>query len=122
MSILDRMTDIGQLKSLARARKIPRRTFMEGALALGACLSAAGNFWSSEARAETPKKGGTFRVGLDDGNTTDSLDPATYNSRFMITTAHTRTNFLTEIGPDNEVMGELAESFEASKDAKTWTL
>ena len=52
-------------------------------------------------RPQTPTKGGQFRVGLDDGNTTDSMDPATFNSRFMITMAHTHRNFLTEIAPDN---------------------
>ena len=110
------------LKRNARAGKISRRNFMEGALALGTTIPASAGFWATDVRAATPKAGGQFRVGLDDGNTTDSLDPATYNSRFMIAAAHTRTNFLTEIGADNLVTGELAESFEASKDAKTWTL
>ncbi len=110
------------LKRNARAGKISRRSFMEGALALGATIPAAANFWATDVKAATPKTGGPFRVGLDNGSTTDTLDPATYNSRFQIFMAHTRTNFLTEIGSDNLVTGELAESFEASKDAKTWTL
>jgi peptide/nickel transport system substrate-binding protein len=50
------------------------------------------------------------------------MDPATFNSRFMITMAHTHRNFLTEISPDNDVVGELAESWDVSPDAKTWTL
>jgi len=110
------------LKAKAVSGRIGRREFMQGASALGLSLAASTALWTNEVQAATPVKGGTFRVGLDDGNTSDSLDPATYNSRFMITLAHTRTNFLTEIGADNGVTGELAESFEASDGAKTWTL
>jgi peptide/nickel transport system substrate-binding protein len=105
----------------AQSGRLDRRGFIHGALTLGATLPVAATLWSNVAAA-TPRKGGVFRVGLDDGNTTDSMDPATYNSRFMITMAHTHTNFLTEISPENEVVGELAESWEASPDAKKWTL
>lgn len=108
------------LKAKANAGRISRRTFMEGALALGATIPAAMALWSKETAAATPAKGGRFRVGLDDGNTTDSMDPATFASRFMITMAHTQRNFLTEIAPDNQVAGELAESWEVTPDAKKW--
>ncbi len=112
---------IDGLASLALAKRLSRRGFMEGVMAMGATAAAATVLWNTKVEAATAKPGGTFRVALDDGNTSDSLDPATYNSRFMITLVHTRTNFLTEIGGDNKVMGELAESFEATPDAKTWT-
>jgi peptide/nickel transport system substrate-binding protein len=114
--------DLHSLTEAARSGRLSRRGFMEGALALGITIPAAAGAWSSKVRAATPNKGGLFRVGLDDGNTTDSLDPATFSSRFMITLAHTRQNFLTELAPDNSVTGELAESWDVSPDAKTWTL
>jgi len=110
------------LTSQALSKKIDRRQFMQGVLSVGIGVTAASSLWTRDVAAQEPKSGGSFRVGLDDGNTADNLDPATYNSRFMITMAHTKNNFLTEIAPDNQVTGELAESFEASKDAKTWTL
>lgn len=103
------------------AGRIDRRRFMEAALALGMIAPAAAGLWPGRALAATPKKGGRFRVGLDDGNTTDSMDPATYTSRFMIMMVHTRCNFLTEIKSDNSLGPELAESWEASQDAATWT-
>ncbi|MGE0213191.1 MAG: ABC transporter substrate-binding protein [Parvibaculaceae bacterium] len=115
-------TSLEQLAAAAISGRISRRTFMEGALALGATVPAATAFWSHSVAAATPTKGGRFRVGLDDGNTTDTLDPATYASRFMITMAHTFQNFLTEIAPDNTVMGELAESWDVTPDARKWTL
>ncbi len=104
------------------AKKVGRRHFMEGALAMGLTASAATALWSKTVRAATPKKGGSFRVGLDDGNTTDSLDPATYEGMFQICMSHTHRNYLTEITADNVVGPELAESYEASADASTWTL
>jgi hypothetical protein len=52
MSRLERIGDFKKLQAMACAGKVSRRSFMEGALALGAGLSAAGKFWSSEARAE----------------------------------------------------------------------
>jgi peptide/nickel transport system substrate-binding protein len=122
MASTESASRLARLKANARSGKLSRRNFMQGASALGLSLTAASTLWTREVAAATPQKGGTFRVGLDDGNTSDSLDPATYNSRFMITLAHTRTNFLTEIASDNTVTGELAESIEASEDAKTWTL
>src|SRR5262245_39199360 len=88
--------EFDRLMQAARLGRLDRRTFMRGALALGATLSGAISLWSKTAAA-APRNGGLFRVGLDDGNTTDSMDPATYNSRFMITMAHTHCNFLAEI-------------------------
>jgi peptide/nickel transport system substrate-binding protein len=113
----------GELDTLIRAARtgrLDRRGFMLGALGLGLTIPGAASLWS-KAAAAAASKGGLFRVGLDDGNSTDSMDPATYSSRFMITMAHTHRNFLTEIAPDNSLTGELAESWEASPDAKRWT-
>ena len=113
---LDRLT-----QDLAQER-VSRRRFMEGALAMGLTVSAASALWSKTARAATPKKGGHFRVGEDDGNTTDTLDPALYQGQFEISMSHTHRNYLTEITPENVVGPELAESWDASDDATVWQL
>ena len=68
------------LKQNARSGKISRRSFMEGALALGATIPSAASFWATDVQAATPKSGGQFRVGLDNGSTTDTLDPATHGN------------------------------------------
>ncbi|MEM7225323.1 MAG: ABC transporter substrate-binding protein [Pseudomonadota bacterium] len=112
---------IAALKDGVADGKVSRRRFMEGALYAGLTVSAATTLWTSTVRAATPKKGGKFRVGMDDGNTTDSMDPATYESTFNINMAHTHRNFLTEITTDNVVGPELAESWDASDDASEWT-
>lgn len=112
-----------RLETLARdalSGKINRRRFMEGAMATGLTATAATALWSKKVEAATPKKGGTYRVGLHDGNTTDSLDPGTTEGVFMIQLNHVCRNYLTEITNTNELGADIAESWDASNGAKSW--
>ncbi|MEM9582287.1 MAG: ABC transporter substrate-binding protein [Pseudomonadota bacterium] len=69
-----------------------------------------------------PKRGGRLRLGLAGANTSDSWDGRTHSDSFMIMCAHGAVfDCLTEVGADGQLKGELAESWEASADAKTWT-
>lgn len=71
-------------------------------------------------RAQT--KGGKLTAGLGGANTSDSWDARTHSDIFMIAAAHgTVFDCLTEVAADGSLVGELAESWEASADAKTWT-
>lgn len=90
------------------------QTSAAGIVLLGSGLQAG------PAQAQ-PKQGGRMRVAYGHGSTTDSLDPATYENDFMIALSHTIHNFLTEIDAEGELIGELAESWEPSSDARTWT-
>ena len=76
---------------------------------------------AEEARAAAPKRGGKFRIGIGYGSTTDALDPGTFNDTYMQTVGLAARNCLTEVNNKDELVGELAESWEASSDAKTWT-
>jgi len=108
------------LLEAGRKGRLTRRRFMESALALGATASAATALWSREVVAQTPKAGGTFRVGVLDANTTDTLDPGTAAGLFSIHLNRATRSYLTEITPDNKVGPDSAESWEASPDAKEW--
>lgn len=99
---------------------VTRRTFMEGALAMGMTVTAANALWVKSVEAATPKKGGTYKIGVEDGNTTDSWDPGTTESVYMIQMNHTMRNYLTEIDENNAVAPDISESWDASDDAKTW--
>jgi len=113
-----------QLLLLARdaaAGQVSRRRFMEGALALGLTVPGASALWSTRVAAATPKKGGTFRVGVHDGNTSDSHDPGTYLSVGQIQLTHAHRSYLTEITPENGLGPDMADSWSASDDAKIWT-
>lgn len=72
--------------------------------------------------AAAPKMGGRLRLGLAGANTSDSWDGRTHSDSFMIMMAHGCVfDCLTEVRANGELVGELAESWSASSDAKTWT-
>ena len=68
-------------------RQTTRREFLVGATALGLTVPAASAMWSKVAKAE-PTKGGHMKIGIGGGATSDSLDPATFDATFMITTGN----------------------------------
>jgi peptide/nickel transport system substrate-binding protein len=71
-------------------------------------------------RAQT--RGGKLTAGLSGANTSDSWDGRTHSDLFMIASAQGAVfDSLTEVGADGLLKGELAESWEASADAKVWT-
>ncbi len=71
-------------------------------------------------RAQT--RGGKFTAGLGGANTSDSWDGRTHSDVFMIVAALGGVfDALTEVAADGSLKGELAESWEASPDAKIWT-
>ena len=105
----------------AKAGKLGRRDFMRFAVAAGMTIPLASGLWTSEVAAATPKKGGKFRVGVHDVNTSDTFDPGTYQSVGMIQLAHTHRSYLTEITSENTLGPDMADSWSATPDAKTWT-
>jgi len=113
------MITLDQLKQQFAAGRLSRRGFMEGALALGATVAGAKSMMG-KALAATPKKGGTLRLGIGHGSTTDNLDPATYENLYMQTQAGALHNKLTVVANTGELEPELAESWEASADARQW--
>ena len=100
--------------------KLSRRAFMTGALALGVSLTSA-SLVLNTVEAATPKKGGRLRVGLTGGATTDTLDPGQILDLYMIHLQFGQLrNGLTEVASNGQLIPELAESWDASSDAKTW--
>ncbi|HEX9771571.1 MAG TPA: ABC transporter substrate-binding protein [Kiloniellales bacterium] len=95
---------------------IDRRSFLAGTAGAGLLLGLA-----PRAFAATPKAGGRLRLGLSGGSTSDSLDPATYASGGVLIGVWGFANNLGEIDETGDIAPELAESWEASDDAKTWT-
>ena len=94
---------------------ISRRGLMQGAAA-GAMVLGAG----LPAMA-APKKGGTMRMGKAHGQTTDTLNPATWENGFTIAMGFGIHGYLTEVAADGSLVPNVAESWEASADAKEWT-
>ncbi len=109
-----------QMKRALALGRMDRRSFMAAALGAGFTLSAA-SLMASEALASEPKQGGTLRVGFQQGATSDSMDPATFNNDFMFALGYAVFNSLIELGPDGSARPDLVEHFEATPDAKVWT-
>ncbi|MEO0818904.1 MAG: ABC transporter substrate-binding protein [Pseudomonadota bacterium] len=97
-------------------QRFTRRHSLQLAAAAGA-LTIAG----VDARAQTPQRGGKLRVGKGHGSTTDTLDPGKYSNGFMSAHSFMQGNLLTEVQADGSIAPELAESWEASPDARVWT-
>jgi len=114
------MEKLESLRASLTAGTIDRREFLRRSTAAGIGVAAMAML-TREAAAATPKKGGTLRMGLAGGNTNDSLDPGTLADTFAMNISQQTRNKLTEIAPDGELVGELAESFEGSNGAKVWT-
>ncbi len=92
-----------------------------GVLKAGAATVAATALSSVPASAQ-PKKGGRLRLGIAGANTSDSWDGRTHSDTFMNVCGHGCVfDCLTEVNAAGELVGELAESWEASADAATWT-
>lgn len=108
------------LYHLATEGRLSRREFMSRAAALGVSTALATSM-ADKAFAQTPKQGGSFRVALGHGATTDTLDPANWPDNYTgLAAGGSLSNSLTEIGAKGEILPDLAESFEASDDVKTW--
>ena len=94
---------------------LDRRELLAGAAALGLSFGAGPVF-----AADTPKKGGTLRLGMEGGTASDSLDPRTYADSIPISYGWQIWNGLVEIDSNGNPSPELAESWEAKPGATNW--
>jgi peptide/nickel transport system substrate-binding protein len=62
-----------------------------------------------------------MRAGMVGGETTNSLDPATWQSQVPYTFGRCWGEQMLEVTPDGEIEARLADEWEATPDAKTWT-
>ena len=110
---------IKKLQTLVSQGKMSRRNFMQVVIGAGMSAALAETLFSRAANA-VAKKGGSFRIAVGSGATTDTLDPATFPDTFNSLFGWALRSSLTEINAKGEVVGDVAEAFESSPDAKTW--
>jgi peptide/nickel transport system substrate-binding protein len=103
-----------------RAGVLSRRDFLHRAAILGVSTAVATSVIGRSAWSAEPRKGGTLRLGIGHGSSSDSLDPATYENLFTQTLGGSIHNRLSVVGNDGELEPELAESWEPTPDAKEW--
>ncbi len=111
--------EIKFLQRLVVEGGLSRRKFLSAAMVLGVGAMAPALY--SEAAQAAPKRGGTLRQGLTGGATSDVLDPGQILDTYMqsLQFGQLRNN-LTEVAANGELVGELAESWEANADATQW--
>lgn len=112
---------IDRMAAEAKRGRLSRRDFMHYAMAVGVTASAASGLWTSKAALAAPKRGGTFKVGVHDKNTSDQMDPGKYQAVGEIQLAHAHRSYLTEITPENGLGPDMALEWSATPDAKVWT-
>jgi len=107
------------LQRLVVENRLSRRKFLSAAMALG--VGAMAPVLYSEAARAAPKSGGRLRQGLTGGATSDVLDPGQILDSYMINVQFGQLrNNLTEVAASGELVGDLAESWEANADATQW--
>ena len=121
MSTSEQRGRLARIASAGRKNRISRRDFMVEATAAGLTIAAASSLWTRNAAADTPQRGGTYRLGVHDGNTADSLDPGQYQAISEIQLAHSFRSYLTEITSDNALGPDMADAWSATPDARLWT-
>jgi len=98
-----------------------RRSFMGRAAAVGVSATMANTVLAGAAAAQGAVKGGHLKAGLQGGESTNSLDPATWASDVPLNFGRLWGESIVEVDEKGEIEYRLAESVEASADAKTWT-
>ncbi|MBJ6371470.1 ABC transporter substrate-binding protein [Sedimentitalea arenosa] len=108
------------MASRVTAGRMSRREFMGKAAALGVSAAVASTIFADAARAETPKRGGTIKIGSSGGESTNTQDPALTASEVPLNNLYCWGETLVEVDPEGQIEFRMAESVEASADAKTW--
>ena len=98
--------------------KLTRRQFAMVASIIGMTGLGSG-LWSRPGLA-APMRGGSVKFGVAGGAISDSLDPRGAPDTHLALTLWAIRNSLTEVKETGELVGEIAESWDASPDAKTW--
>lgn len=108
------------LKKRVATGKMTRREFIGKATALGISAAMANTMLAQAVRAEGPKKGGDLKLGSVGGESTNSLDPATYASQVPYHNGRQFGDTLVEVAADGSIEHRLATAVESTPDAKTW--
>lgn len=103
------------ISSMNAMTGLDRRRFLSTTAALGATL-----ILPRGVNAQTPNRGGRFRMGLSEANSTDVLTPGGIVGSMTHLINGSIRNCLIELSPSGELVPELAESWETD-DARTWS-
>lgn len=104
----------------AATGRLDRRAFMGRAAALGVGATAASTLLGREVLAQGPRRGGHLAIGMQGGESTNSLDPALGLTQVPGKYFGTAGELLVTLAPDGSIDHRLAEEITSSDDATTW--
>ena len=102
------MSELEYWKQQIKKGRIGRREFLGRSAALGVTTALATGMLTTMGIAAEPKKGGSLKIGVGAGATTDSLDPATYPDNCTGTLGGSTGNQLSVIDPTGNIVPDLA--------------
>mgnify|MGYP001768698063 FL=1 len=118
------MTDAKQqldsMIAVVRRGRMTRREFVGRSTALGVSAGLATALFSKAAPAQEAKKGGVLKVGMQGGESTNSLDPAVAASEVPFQVNMTWGEMLVDVKPDGSLDMRIAEEVSSSPDATEW--
>ena len=76
----------------------------------------------ADAKAATPTKGGTFRLGISWGSSSNTLDPGPILDSYMGVVNLSLRSLLAQVDVHGNIGTDLAKSLEPSDGTKTWAV
>lgn len=113
--------ELDYLSRRVAAGKLNRRDFLGRAAALGVGATFANSLLTKAGYAQEPVRGGILKAGMQGGESTNSLDPASWQSQVPYKFGRQWGEQLVQLSASGEVEPCIAEEFGASSDAKVWT-
>lgn len=98
-----------------------RRAFLGTGVAGAAAYTALGSSAAAAQSVAEPRKGGTLRIGLSGGSSTDSLDPALFSNKLTEIFGRQWGEQLVRVSPRGELIPAIASEWDSSPDARKWT-
>ena len=116
----DKHNQLDWMITQAKAGRMTRREFVGRTTAMGVSAGLASALFAKSALAEEPKKGGVIRVGMQGGESTNSLDPALAASEVPFQVNMTWGEMLCDVKPDGSLDLRIAEEISSNADATEW--
>jgi peptide/nickel transport system substrate-binding protein len=113
------VSEYDTLKAIYAKGGLSRRDFLAAAAISGGAVVAP-TLLGGPARAAEPKPGGTLRLGMEGGGSSDSLDPRTFADSITLNFGWAVYNGLVEIDDKGLAQGELFESWDVKPGATEW--
>lgn len=116
----DKHNQLDWMVAQAKSGQMSRREFVGRTTALGVSAGLASALFGKAAQAQEAKKGGVIRVGMQGGESTNSLDPALAASEVPFQVNMTWGEMLCDVNPDGTLDMRVAEEVSSSPDATEW--